>query len=172
MSSAHTGTGQTAGYQFKHPRGVIHGWFSSEGLYSLELPTAEKEHAPHVKVLHSSINDGRVRNLHAALERYFSGQPESFENIPLDFGTCTAFRFRVWTALREISWGHTATYGELSERLGYGTRASRAVGQALHHNPLPIVVPCHRILAHNGLGGFGAGLDWKRELLCLEGVDV
>ena len=126
----------------------------------------------HDKVLYSSTNDGRVQKLHAALERYFSGQPELFEDIPLDFGKCTAFRYNVWTALREMPWGHTATYGELSERLGYGTRASRAVGQALHHNPLPIVVPCHRILAHNGLGGFGAGLDWKRELLGIEGVDV
>ena len=60
----------------------------------------------------------------------------------------------------------------MSRALGYGVRASRAVGQAVGRNPLPIVVPCHRILGSNGLGGFGAGLAWKRELLRLEGLEV
>lgn len=82
------------------------------------------------------------------------------------------FRRRVWQALREIPVGHTSTYGELARRLG---SSARAVGQALGDNPLPIIIPCHRILAARGLGGFnhagdGYALDVKRWLLRHEGV--
>jgi O-6-methylguanine DNA methyltransferase len=162
---------KTAGFRFNHRLGPIHGWFSTRGLSSLVLPR-EEDRPLHIKVLHSSINDGRVSALHAALDRYFSGQPELFDEIPLDFGDCTAFQQKVWNALRVIPWGETVTYGEVSKLLGYGTRASRAIGQAVGRNPLPIVVPCHRVLACNGLGGFGPGLAWKRELVRLEGIEV
>ena len=169
--TVHSPTFQTAGFRFDHPLGPIHGWFSTEGLSSLVLPR-EDDRALHIKVLHSSVNDGRVWALHAALERYFADQPESFKDIPIDFGECTDFQRKVWSALRKIPWGKTATYGDLSRELGYGPRASRAIGQAVGRNPLPIVVPCHRVLACNGLGGFGAGLAWKQELLRLEGIEA
>ncbi|HOD51639.1 MAG TPA: methylated-DNA--[protein]-cysteine S-methyltransferase [Candidatus Hydrogenedentes bacterium] len=162
---------QTADFCFEHPLGAISGWFSNKGLCSLVLPRS-KNPPLHIKVLHSPVNDGRVRALGAALERYFSGRPESFDDIPLDFGECTAFQRNVWNALRAIPWGHTVTYGDLSKELGYGRRASRAVGQAVGRNPLLIVVPCHRVLASDGLGGFGAGLAWKRALLRLEGIEA
>lgn len=162
---------QTADFRFDHPFGPIYGWFSTEGLCSLVLPR-ESDSARHVRALHSPVNDGRVRALSTALGRYFSGQPEDFGALPLDFGECTDFQRSVWEALRKIPWGHSATYGDVSRALGYGVRASRAVGQAVGRNPLPIVVPCHRILGSNGLGGFGAGLAWKRELLRLEGLEV
>ena len=82
------------------------------------------------------------------------------------------FRRRVWQALLDIPSGHTTTYGELARRLG---SSARAVGQALGDNPLPIVIPCHRVLAAHGLGGFnhnggGFSLDVKRWLLRHEGV--
>jgi O-6-methylguanine DNA methyltransferase len=166
-----TPTFQTAGFRFEHPLGPIHGWFSTNGLASLTLPR-ESDRALHIKVLHSSVNDSRVWALNAALERYFAGQPESFKEIPLDFGECTEFQRKVWSALRTIPWGKTATYGDLSRDLGYGPRAARAIGQAVGRNPLPIVVPCHRVLACSGLGGFGAGLAWKRELLHVEGIEA
>lgn len=84
----------------------------------------------------------------------------------------TPFRLRVWEALQGIPAGHSTTYGELARRLG---SSARAVGQALGDNPLPIVVPCHRVLAAHGLGGFnhagdGYSLDVKRWLLRHEGV--
>lgn len=84
----------------------------------------------------------------------------------------SAFRRRVWQALLDIPSGHTTTYGELARRLG---SSARAVGQALGDNPLPIVIPCHRVLAAHGLGGFnhsagGFSLDVKRWLLRHEGV--
>ncbi len=161
----------TSGFRFDHAFGPIYGWFSAQGLRALELP-GSVHGVRSGAVPHLSEDDERVRALIAALDRYFSGEPESFDDVPLDFGACTAFQDRVWRALRDIPWGRTETYGSLSERLGYGARASRAVGQALGRNPVPLVVPCHRVLAGNGLGGFGAGLAWKRELLRLEGIEV
>ena len=81
----------------------------------------------------------------------------------------TPFQRSVWNAARAIGWGDTATYGTLARRIGK-PKAARAVGQALGANPVSIVVPCHRILSGSGgLGGFGAGLPWKRELLRTEG---
>ncbi len=78
---------------------------------------------------------------------------------------CTAFQARLRAALLAIPFGETVTYGALAERLG---SAPRAVGQALGANPLPIIIPCHRVLARDGLGGFACGLDWKRKLLDFE----
>ena len=77
----------------------------------------------------------------------------------------TPFQARLRAALLDIPFGETVTYGELAERLG---TAPRAVGQALGANPLPIIIPCHRILAKDGLGGFACGLEWKQRLLDFE----
>ena len=159
------------GFRFDHAMGPIYGRFSVRGLCSLVLPGG-KHGVYSGDMPPAPMHDERVRALTAALERYFSGERESFDDVPLDFGACTAFQERVWRALRKIPWGQTETYGSLSERLGYGVRAARAVGQAVGRNPVPLVVPCHRILARNGLGGFGAGLAWKRELLRVEGIEV
>ena len=82
----------------------------------------------------------------------------------------TAFQQAVWDALREIPPGSTQTYGETAAQLGRPS-AYRAVAQACARNPVPIVVPCHRVLASDGtLGGYGGGLDIKRALLELEGA--
>ena len=79
----------------------------------------------------------------------------------------TRFQERVWAALRAIPHGHTVTYGQLATTLG-NPNASRAVGSANGRNPIPIITPCHRVIAQNGLGGFSAGLDRKRWLLAHE----
>lgn len=74
-------------------------------------------------------------------------------------------------AAREIAWGQTVTYGQLAARLGRGSTSARAVGTALGANPLLIVIPCHRIVAEDGgLVDFAAGVQWKAELLRLEGT--
>ena len=103
------------------------------------------------------------------LQRYFEGEPEDFLAVPLDLRG-TEFQLRVWRALRGIPWGQVRSYGGIAVDVG-SPRAMRAVGQANHVNPVPILVPCHRVVeAGHQLGGYGGGIDRKRFLLELEGV--
>ncbi|HSV66481.1 MAG TPA: methylated-DNA--[protein]-cysteine S-methyltransferase [Mycobacteriales bacterium] len=103
------------------------------------------------------------------LSEYFAGRRRAFE-LPLDWGLVGGFARDVLRILHHsVGFGQVVTYQELAERAGH-PRAARAVGAAMGANPLPIVVPCHRVLAADGLGGFGGGLETKRRLLELEGV--
>jgi methylated-DNA-[protein]-cysteine S-methyltransferase len=100
------------------------------------------------------------------LREYFSGRRREFD-LPLE-PSGTAFQKSVWRRLQEIPYGATISYGELARRVG-NPKASRAVGAANGKNPLPIVVPCHRVIGANGkLVGFGGGLPIKHALLELE----
>ena len=104
----------------------------------------------------------------AQLREYFAGERRSFD-LPLA-PRGTEFQRRVWRALLEIPYGKTISYGELARRIGQPS-ASRAVGLANGANPLPIVVPCHRVIGADGsLTGFGGGLPIKQKLLALEGA--
>jgi AraC family transcriptional regulator of adaptative response/methylated-DNA-[protein]-cysteine methyltransferase len=84
-------------------------------------------------------------------------------DIPLDIQG-TAFQMRVWKALREIAYGATKTYGDIAAAIG-SPKAMRAVGNACHNNPVPVIIPCHRVVAANGLGGYGGGIERKVRLL-------
>jgi methylated-DNA-[protein]-cysteine S-methyltransferase len=96
------------------------------------------------------------------LEEYFQGKRKSFE-LPLMLKG-TAFRMKVWQELTNIPYGKTITYGALAKKIG-NSQASRAVGQANHHNPVSIIVPCHRVIgADGGLTGYGGEL-WRKEWL-------
>jgi len=100
------------------------------------------------------------------LDAYFSGRLKTF-GVPLELAG-TPFQLSVWHALETIPYGQTWTYGELARHLDRPT-AVRAVGAANGSNPIPIIVPCHRVIGSNGrLVGFGGGLDLKRRLLALE----
>jgi methylated-DNA-[protein]-cysteine S-methyltransferase len=137
--------------------------------------------SPHDELLERCRAEGRR---HAALPvlaaaatqlgEYFADQRREFD-LPLA-PEGTEFRRRVWNALRTIPYGQTRTYGQVADSVE--CRAPRAVGQANRHNPIPIVIPCHRVLAFNGIGGYagqwdrGEGLDRKRWLLRHEGVEV
>ncbi|HEX4628201.1 MAG TPA: methylated-DNA--[protein]-cysteine S-methyltransferase [Gemmatimonadales bacterium] len=102
------------------------------------------------------------------LAEYFAGTRTTFD-LPLG-AVGTAFQRRVWDALLDIPYGTTLSYSELARRLG-DQRATRAVGAANGRNPIPIIVPCHRVVgAHGELTGFGGGLDRKRWLLEHEGA--
>lgn len=159
-----------ANFLFKHPRGPIYGYISEQGVCELRLPLGD-DSDKRIYMLHSAPNIAIGLRLHAALEQYFQGVRIEFEDIPLDYGKATEFQREVWDGAREVHWGSTATYGDLAGRLGKGPGGARAVGRALGSNPLAILVPCHRFLAANGgLVGFAAGLEWKRELLQLEGA--
>ena len=103
------------------------------------------------------------------LESYFAGDLVDFD-LPLDLGG-TDFQRRCWLALATIPYGQTVSYGEQARRLGLGPAAARAVGAANGQNPLPLVLPCHRVIGANGsLTGFGGGLHVKRYLLEHEGA--
>jgi len=105
----------------------------------------------------------------AQLREYFCGARRSFDLPTAAEGT--RFQLRVWQALTTIPYGETVSYGELARRLGL-SRGARAVGLANGANPLPIVVPCHRVIGADGtLTGFGGGLRIKRALLALEGAE-
>jgi methylated-DNA-[protein]-cysteine S-methyltransferase len=156
-----------ANFLFYYRKGPIYGYFSERGLRSLLLPGTRRS-GPYL--LRSAANVVLGGKLSEALDRYFAGIQVNFRDIPLDLFGATAFRQRVWLAAREIPWGQTTHYAGLAERMGCVRGAARAVGQALGANPIPILIPCHRVLAADGsLGGFSAGLDWKRALLRIEG---
>jgi methylated-DNA-[protein]-cysteine S-methyltransferase len=100
------------------------------------------------------------------LAEYFEGTRTRF-TVPMA-PEGTAFQLGVWNALEQIPYGETRTYGDIAKAVG-NPGASRAVGMANHHNPIPILIPCHRVVATGGkLGGFGGGVALKRRLLQLE----
>jgi len=110
------------------------------------------------------------REAKSQLRAYFGGELREF-SLPLD-PQGTPFQHRVWRALRAIPFGQTQTYGELARGIGRPT-AARAVGAANGRNPLPILVPCHRVIGQSGrLTGYAGGLKIKQALLELEGIPV
>ena len=102
------------------------------------------------------------------LARYFSGESVDFGGYDVDLSGYTEFEREVYAATRRIPPGEVRTYGDIARAIGK-PGASRAVGNALGKNPACIVIPCHRVVASNGLGGFTGGLEWKKKLLRLEG---
>lgn len=117
-----------------------------------------------------TIDEDRIaadsRVIKRKLERYLAGERIIFDE-PTDFSGFTGFQKRVLGELRTITYGETITYAELAKRIG-NPGAVRAVGNACGVNPAPIVVPCHRVVAKNGLGGYAGGVDVKKKLLELE----
>ena len=110
-----------------------------------------------------------LRDARRQLAEYFAGRRRAFD-LPLEVAG-TAFQRDVWWALADIAYGETVSYAELAAMVGRPT-AFRAVGQANGANPIPIVLPCHRVVATGGrIGGYGGGLPVKRRLLALEGVE-
>lgn len=103
------------------------------------------------------------------LDLYFEGRLDRFD-LPLDWSLSSGFRLRVQQAIAAIPYGSTASYTEMASKAG-NERAVRAAGTACGSNPIPLIVPCHRVLrSGGGLGGYGGGLPMKRALLELEGV--
>jgi methylated-DNA-[protein]-cysteine S-methyltransferase len=99
-----------------------------------------------------------------ALRDYFAGQPIDVQALRLQL-TGTPFQLKVWQELAQVPWGRTVSYRELARRAG-NPGASRAAGQACGKNPIPVIIPCHRVVRSDGsLGGFSAGLEKKRWLL-------
>ena len=126
------------------------------------LDRLAKEYGP--RVLRSSET---VDAAHHQLEEYFAGKRRGFE-LDIDLRATAPFAHRVLDELAQVPFGETTTYGSLAARVG-APRAARAVGTVMNRNPLPIVLPCHRVVGANGsLTGYGGGLHRKEALLALE----
>jgi methylated-DNA-[protein]-cysteine S-methyltransferase len=167
---------------FKTPWGWMGLAGSDQGLCAVVLP---KSQAARVTAALSmllcgvpskgGIHNGRqnaqivVNQAQRQLMEYVAGQRRSLD-LPIDLRCGSPFQRRVWRAIRGIPYGRVRSYKWVAMRVG-GARYARAVGNALGANPLPIVVPCHRVVAHDAsLGGFTGGLQTKRRLLGLEGI--
>jgi methylated-DNA-[protein]-cysteine S-methyltransferase len=116
--------------------------------------------------------DDLLDRLAEDMRRYASGEPVGFDAYPVDLSTQPPFYRRAQLAARAIPYGEVRTYLWLAARAG-SAKAVRAAGQAMAHNPISPIIPCHRVIASDGsLGGYTGGLDTKRVLLELEGVSV
>lgn len=126
-------------------------------------------HPEGTETSHRLIIERSVALLAGGLERYFQGRPVSFLNIAVDLSPYPLFFARVLEFVRHIGYGQLWSYGQVAAAVGR-PGAARAVGNALAANLVPLVIPCHRVIARDGsLGGFGGGLPLKRRLLELEG---
>ena len=148
--------------------------YSEKGLAELNFPVGRASSRAVEANPHSALRIPHLKAWHratkSALENILAGlKPRQFP--PLDVSAGTEFQQAVWRELRNIPPGKTKSYGEIAERIGR-PKAVRAVGGACGANPIPVLVPCHRVLAANKkLGGFSGGLDWKRSLLAREGIE-
>lgn len=149
--------------------------WSDDGLTRLRLHASDaagmQETLARVARL-AGFKPAMIARLIADIRSYMSGERTDFADTIIDIARMPAFDQKVYRAARRIAWGQTATYGEVARRID-APDAARAVGRALGCNPLPLIVPCHRVLASNGkLGGFSApgGVATKARLLALEGV--
>jgi O-6-methylguanine DNA methyltransferase len=152
------------------PDGTFTAHFSERGLAALNFPSADAQ--PNALVVEMSTT---VREWHALAEHavtaILSGKVPQAQP-PLDLTAGTGFQRRVWEELQHIPRGETRSYGEVATAIGLRNTA-RAVGQACGANPIPLLIPCHRVLAANHrIGGFSGGLDWKRRLLAREQIPV
>jgi len=154
-------------YRLKTRLGNFLAAFEDGRLAALRLPGTWRraEKPPLLKAQEDIAGKRLLRELAA----YLAGKRVRF-TVPIA-PEGTAFQKRVWSAMRRIPWGRTASYAELARMAG-SARAARATGRACGRNSIIIINPCHRVVAAGGLGGFGSGLAWKRRLLGLEGHDL
>lgn len=148
------------------------GWvgaiYSEKGLCRLVLPKADREEAEERLELLSGagVKAKNWPQLREQVREYFSGRRRNF-SLPLDPPPAGPFTERVRKAAAAIPYGERATYGELAARAG-SPGAARAVGGVMNRNPIPPVIPCHRVVAATGLGGFASGTEMKKRMLDLE----
>jgi methylated-DNA-[protein]-cysteine S-methyltransferase len=163
-------------FETAHGRVAI-GW-NARGVTSFRLPGSSAEEARRslLRRLPGAVEADppeRVAALVQSIRRYFAGEQIDFSDVPLDLGRQEPLFERIYDLVRRLGWGETTTYGAIAKALGEGPEVARDVGQAMARNPIPLIVPCHRVLAAGGrIGGFSApgGSDAKARMLALEGV--
>ena len=155
---------------FKTPFGWAGVAASEEGVTRIALPKKEKKSVERELEREKMQYSARSPVLNKAvklLQKYFSGECVSFD-LPLDLRYYTPFQQAVWKAASEIPCGETRSYSWIAKRIK-NPRAVRAVGQALGANPIPIIIPCHRVISSSGgMGGYSGGIGMKEKLLDLE----
>jgi methylated-DNA-[protein]-cysteine S-methyltransferase len=155
--------------------------WNARGLVGVQLP--EKDRAATERRLAAKAGSAgaaepppSVAAVAADIGRYLAGEPVDFSEVAVDLSNLDPFRQRLYESMRSLPWGRTTTYGELARQLGSTDwEGARDVGEAMGRNPVPVVIPCHRVLAAGGkLGGFSAhgGAKTKAKLLALEGVHL
>lgn len=151
------------------PAGVFRAHYTVHGLAGISFPESRNPHAVGATEKPSPAQQHWHKRTTEAVLRTLAG--EAVQTLPpLDLNGYTEFQREVWKVLLQIPPGKTLTYAEVGARVGRPNGA-RAVGQACGCNPIPVVIPCHRVLAANRkIGGFSGGLDWKVELLKREGA--
>jgi methylated-DNA-[protein]-cysteine S-methyltransferase len=152
------------------PYGEVTVVLTDDGVHEISLPGGEQ---PDLAI--SRPIDRAGREVARQLDEWFAGRRHAFD-VPLDLSEVAGFRRTVLdTLVREVPWGEVVSYGELAALAGK-PRAARAVGSAMRANPIPFVIPCHRVVAAgNKIGGYGGGRNsvaLKRELLAREGVST
>ncbi len=152
--------------------GAFAAYYSESGLAQLDFPGDDRKRD--CQEPDGASPSAQVRQWHAlttkALNKALAGRTPG-ELPPLDLSSGTEFQKRVWSVMRQIASGRTKSYAEIAVEIKK-PGAARAVGGACGANPIPVLVPCHRVLAANRkLGGFSGGLDWKRKLLAREGIN-
>ncbi len=153
------------------------GWIglvsSARGLRLLTLPSRSRELAlqrirRHYAAVALAPQDPFLSAAASEVQAYLMGQVTDFA-VELDLRGHSTFELTVWAATSRIRYGETRTYGWIAGQVGGGPGSAQAAGAALGHNPVPLIVPCHRVIGADGsLHGFGGGLDMKRRLLALE----
>lgn len=152
------------------PVGTLRLWATAAGMRRIDFESGP-DLAAQGEELSLGVAPEHLSAAIGALREYLAGSRRSFD-LPLDLGGLTSFRRRVYDRLLEIPYGQVVSYVGIARDLGEPGGA-RAVGQAVGANPLPIVIPCHRVVASHGeLHGFGGGLPRKAALLRLEGIHV
>jgi len=152
------------------------GWWglctSEQGLRHLWWPAKTSEAAKVLWPAEASAGASQLLDAVASqIQEYLDGHRRHFE-VPLDLSRMPQFRRQVLAACRQVPYGQCISYGHLARQIGR-PRAARAVGRALARNPVPILIPCHRVVGSDGrLVGFGGGLKWKILLLRHEGITV
>lgn len=152
--------------------------WSDDGVTRFRLPDADRD-AAEKQLSAKAEPQAPPPHIAAAIgeaKRYFSGERIDFARIGLDLKGVDPFRRTIYDALRQVGFGETVTYGELAKRAGANTpTAAQDVGVAMARNPVPLIIPCHRVLAAGGkLGGFSAPgrTETKERMLALEGVYI
>ncbi|WP_095090940.1 methylated-DNA--[protein]-cysteine S-methyltransferase [Mesorhizobium sophorae] len=153
--------------------------WSEKGLIRLCLPERSREAVERRLMRHAGVSASTAQppwavDLIASIKAYAAGEDVDFTGVPVDLDGVDDFRLAIYDAARKLGYGETTTYGELAKRAGHGG-LPRETGAALGANPVPLVIPCHRILAAGGkIGGFSApgGSNTKEKMLAMEGVRV